>query len=334
MLTHPRSRQLVSALQRILGPSWEISVSGATLAVEHRDRGTPYCPPRNTPSWTDLLDDLAEGFSSQGIARDECLPLRWGRDTELTISAIQALDPLLKDGRAVTHRQGFIPQPVVRLNANREPSGNLSAGHLTSFVNTSCVLPISAVEEYATMFDAWLSVLSRLGLHARHISLYGDLSVWRRREVEGITLRFRHLDRTFGDQVLLWNAANPDRLAVDLGTGLEQLAWTRTDQSWEQLVFTDLMNAAPPPLLDAVRTATLLIGSGIRPASHGPGSITRRVLAPLRQKGVGLGVSAAVRRFDHFWSTVTTMSTPWPNIGSTIEDECARLGPAGNIMRR
>lgn len=324
MLTHPRSQQLVSALRHTLGPSWEISVAGTKLAVEHHDRGTPYRPPRNAPSWTKLLDDLADGFRNQGIARDDCLPLRWGRDTELTISAIQALDPLLKDGRAVTHRQGFIPQPVVRLNAKREPSGALSAGHLTSFVNTSCVLPISAVEEYATTFDAWLSVLSRLGLHARHISLYGDLSVWRRREVEGITLRFRHLDHTFGDQVLLWNAANPDRLAVDLGTGLEQLAWTRTDQPWDQLIFADLATVAPPPLLDALRTATLLFGSGIRPASRGPGSITRRVIAPLRQRGVGLGVSAAVRRFDHFWSTVTPMSTPWPSVVSMIEDECAR----------
>lgn len=324
MLTHPRPQQLVSALQRTLGPSWEISVSGTTLAVQHRDRGTLYRPPRNPPSWTDLLDNLAEGFRSQGIARDDCLPLRWGRDTELTISAIQALDPLLKDGRELTHRQGYIPQPVVRLNAKREPSGNLSQGRLTSFVNASCVLPISDVAEYASVFDAWLSVLSHLGLHARHISLYGDLSVWQRREVEGITLRFNHLDRTIGDQVLLWNAAAPDRIAVDLGTGLEQLAWTLTDQTWDELVFGDLSTTAPQSMLDALRTATLLIGSGIHPASRGPGNITRRVLAPPRRSGIGLGVSAAVRNFDQFWRGVRPSTTPWPNIACLIEDECAR----------
>lgn len=324
MLTHPHSQQLLSALQRTLGSSWEISVSETKLVVEHRGRGTPYHPPRRAPSWTELLDDLADGFNSQGISRDNCLPLRWGRDTELTISAIQALDPYLKDGREVTHRRGYIPQPVVRLNAKRDPTGNLRPGHLTSFVNTSCVLPISTVDEYAATFDAWLSVLSHLGLHARHISLYGDLSVWRRREVEGITLRFRHLDRTIGDQVLLWNAANPNRMAVDLGTGLEQLTWTRTNRAWDRLIFADLMDAAPPPLLDAVRTATLLISTGIHPASHGPGSITRRAIAPLRQIGVGLGVSTAVRRFHDFWSAVAPMSTPWPNVVSMIEDECAR----------
>lgn len=325
MLTHPRSEQLVTGLRHTLGSRWEISVAGTKLTVEHSDRGTPYRPPQNTLSWVDLLDGLTKGFSSQGIARDECLPLRWGRDTELTISAIQALDPLLKDGRNVTHRRGFVPQPVVRMNAKREPSGHLSPGLLTSFVNASAVLPITDVAQYATTFDAWLSVLSHLGLHARHVSLYGDLSVWQRREVEGITLRFRHLDRTIGDQVLLWNAANPTKMAIDLGTGLEQLAWCCTDQTWEDLIFGTLTKAAHPMLLDAVRTATLLIGNGIHPASRGPGSITRRALAPLRKRGIGLGVSAAVRQFDQFWRCITPLATPWPSIVSVLEDECARL---------
>jgi len=325
VLTHPRSEQLIASLKHTFGPHWEISVAGTNLAIEHRDRGTPYRPPRKTPSWVELLDGLTQGFSSQGIARDQCLPLRWGRDTELTISAVQALDPLLKDGRNVTHRRGFIPQPVVRLNARRELSGYLTPGRLTSFINASAVVPITTVDQYATTFDAWLSVLSHLGLHARHVSLYGDISVWQRREVEGITLRFRHLDRTIGDQVLLWNAANPTKMAIDLGTGLEQLAWCCTDKAWDDLIFGDLTEAAPPTLLDAVRTATLLIGSGIHPASRGPGSITRRALAPLRKRGIGLGVSAAVRQFDQFWRRVTPLATPWPSIVSVLENECARL---------
>ncbi len=151
-----------------------------------------------------------------------CIPLRWGRETELAISAVQALDPLLKDGRPVTFRSGFLPQPVVRFTGERDQNGLLVDGYLMSFVNVSRVQPIQNIDEYAGVLDDWLYVLSRLGFHARHISLYGQLKVWHRRQVASVTLMSRHLDLMLGDIVLLWNVENPQHMAVDLGSGLER----------------------------------------------------------------------------------------------------------------
>lgn len=86
--------------------------------------------PRRPPSWRELLDSLETGFARAGVARDTCLPLRWGRETEPTISAVQALDPLLKDGQLRTYRSGFLPQPVVRFTGparrHRPLEGRLS----------------------------------------------------------------------------------------------------------------------------------------------------------------------------------------------------------------
>lgn len=54
-----------------------------------------------------------------------------------------------------------------------------------------------------------------------------------------MTLHFRHVDLPLGDIVLLWNAENPERMAVDLGTGLERLAWARTRMDWCERVYAN-----------------------------------------------------------------------------------------------
>jgi hypothetical protein len=267
---------------------------------------------------------LEDAFAARGVPRDACIPLRWGRETELAISAVQALDPFLKDGRLVTYRSGFLPQPVVRFTGERDRNGELLDGYLTSFVNVSRVQPIQSIDEYAGVLDDWLYVLSRLGFHARHMTFYGRLRVWHRREVAGVTLMFRHLDLTLGDIVLLWNVENPQRMAVDLGTGLERLAWARTLRNWNDLVFGPLAGTAPSSTLDAIRTATLLVGNGITPAARGAGGITRRVLRTLAPESVGLGVSAAVRASHRYWSAIAVLPTPWPVVVAGIEQELTR----------
>lgn len=324
MLSGTPNEQIPGLLRQALGAHWDFFVAGDGLEIQHPRRGSAYCPPRRPPSWAELLGSLEEGFAGQGVPRDACLPLRWGRDTELTISAVQALDPLLKEGRAGTYRRGFIPQPVVRFTGPRTESGDLCEGFLTSFVNVSLVQPVKNIDAYGAILDCWLTILSRIGFHARHISIYGRLVVWQRGQVKGITLRFRHLDLTLGDIVLLWNAANPQCMAVDLGTSLERLAWALTLRGWNELIFGPLAGAASPATLDALRTATLLLGNGITPAARGAGGITRRVLGTLPPESVRLGVSAAVRASHRYWTTIAALPVPWPAVTSSIEREVTR----------
>ena len=317
--SHSEAR-LLAVLRQAIGSHWEFTVSEGRIAIEHPRRGSPYCPPRRSPSWEELLVGLKAGFAAQGVPQQACLPVRWGRETELTISAVQALDPLLKDGRPVTYRSGFLPQPVVRFTGQRDATGDLREGFLTSFVNVSRVQPIQCIDDYGGILDGWLSVLSRLGFHARHIGINGKLAVWRRRQVEGITLRFYHLDLPLGDIVLLWNADNPARMAVDLGTGLERLAWARTRLRWRDLVFGRFVALASPPTLDAVRTATLLLAHGVRPAARGAGGITRRVIGTIDPGAVKLGVSSLVRASYRYWRLFGEPKVPWPAVTTAIEE--------------
>lgn len=308
-------------LRRVLSPRWEVSVAGDMLEIRHPDRATPYRPPRIPASPLELLDSLQTAFTELGVPRAACLPLRWGRETELTISAVQALDPWLKEERGVALRTGFLPQPVVRLTARRNADGMLREGFLTAFINASRVEPIQGMSEYATVFDQWLSVLSRLGFHARHICIYGHLTVWQRRQVKGVTLRFDHAGMPLGDIVLLWNADNPGRMAVDLGTSLERLCWARSRRCWLDVVFGELAAAAPANTLDAIRSATLLIGHGVFPSGRGAGSITRRLARAIPANEAALGLSAAIRLSYRFWSSVAPLTIPWTDVVAIIERE-------------
>ncbi|GAA3368741.1 hypothetical protein GCM10020367_08320 [Streptomyces sannanensis] len=310
--------QLPGVLRKALGPHWEFTLDGDHLTIEHPQRGTPYHPPRHDLPWLELLATLQSAFADTGVPRAECLPLRWGRETELTISAVQALDPYLKHRQPVPYRQGFLPQPVVRLTGQRDEHGNLRDGFLTAFVNASRIQTITDVSTYGTVLDEWLTVLSRLSLHARHITIHGNLKIWRRRQVAGITLRYDHASVPLGDIVLLWNADDPTYMAVDLGTALERLSWVRSRRPWHSVVHGDHARHTAPDALDAIRTATLLLGSGIPAAQRGPGATVRRMAGRIQPAAAMTGLSQAIRIYHTFWSLVSPLAD-WPSVAHALE---------------
>ncbi|MEU3229418.1 hypothetical protein ACIQFP_26460 [Nocardiopsis alba] len=312
-------------LHRVLGSSWEIETEGTRLLVRNTRGDSPFVPSSRTLRWRALLAKLENAYTMQGVERAGCLPLRWGRDTDLVVSAVQALDPLLKDGAGITHRQGFLPQPVIRFTGRRDTHGRLLDGFLTSFVNISHVRQIKDVREYAETFDGWLSVLSRIGIHARHITVSGDLKVWYRREVAGVTLRFHHAGLGLGDIVLLWNRNNPRRWAVDIGSGLERLAWSRTRRPWPELVHGPFSNHADPETLDAVRSAVLLLGHGIPPSSRGAGAAIRRLVRSIPPDTARFGLSSLCRAYHRHWELFTPMKLGWPQITVLLEQEIDRV---------
>lgn len=312
---------LVVALRGALGPQWEVGHHGVDLLIRHRKAGSAYRAPRRPPSWSTLMDRMTEAFHVGGASRAPTLPLRWGRETDFTISAVQALDPYVKRGEPFAYRTGFIPQPVVRFTGDRDPRGQLREGFLTSFVNTSCVRPTQGVDDHVGLVDVWLTALSRLGLNARHTSIHGPLTVWHRPPVSGITLRFRHLDLETGDLVLVWNDADPCLTISDLGSGLERLGWAISRTPWSRLTFGALAARTSPAVLDALRTGTLIAGSGIAPAPRGPGGALRRLMRVVPTELAAFGLSRVVRTSYAYWAMFTPLTVPWHETARILENE-------------
>lgn len=315
-----RPAELLAALRRTF-PRWDCTLDGDHMRLTYGSATPTYQPPRRRPSWSQMIATLTDACAAHGIQRGRLLPLQGLDDAELTFSAVQALDPYLKHRRRDVLTHGFIPQPVVRFTGPRDAHGALLAGFATSFVNVSIVEPIDTIGDHAALIDTWISALSRLGFHARHLTISGRLAVWQRAPVSGITLQFHHEDRELGDAVLLWNHEDPSQLATDIGSGLERLAWLLTCQNWDKVVFGALAEQAAPRVLDAMRTATLIIGTGTRPAARGPGSAVRRLLRLENERIDGLGFSRIVRRAHAYWNRIAPLPLPWPQVCQIVDEE-------------
>lgn len=321
MLTYPGA--LVTTLRRTLGMQWAFDSDRDHLLIRHQAYDASYRPRRRQPGWDEMLAILAGTFAEKGITQAPPLPLRWSRETDFTISAVQALDPHLKLCRPYTYRQGYLAQPVVRFTGKRDNSGHLADGFLTAFVNLSCILPIGDLAEHAQILDTWLTGLSRLGLHARHIEIQGATTPWQRHQVQGITLRIHHNRFEIGDIVLLWNADMPTYMATDLGSGLERLRWAITRRAWPSVVHGSLADHADPTVLDSVRAATLIAGSGISPSDRGPGHALRRLARSIPESSAALGLSVAVRSAYAYWSLTSHLQLPWHEVCQILDSEAA-----------
>lgn len=264
---------------------------------------------------------MALTFATNGVSPAELLPIRWGRDTDLTISAIQALDPWLKDGADRVWREGFLPQPVVRFTGERDAEGHLVPGYLTSFCNVSCVQRIASVAEHVRLLDVWIEALSAIGIHARRLAIHGELTCWQRGPVGGVTWFITCDGVAFADAVLLWHNDNPQHLATDIGSGLERIRWLLSRESWAETTFGPAALRFEAELLDAVRTATLLVMAGIRPSASGAGAALRRVLRAIPPDMAAAGLGRLVRAQRAYWTATGKTGPDWPQLATAIEDE-------------
>lgn len=316
--------QLLDALVARFAGRWVIRDDGDDVRMTHRRPVAP-APCRLHPDPHRLVDRVRHSMRHTGLpTAAHLLPIRWNRDTDLTISAVQALDPWLKSGQPRVWREGFLAQPVVRFTGERERDGRLSDGFLTSFVNISHVQRIDHPARLADLLDHWLSALSSVGVHAGRLSIHGSLRIWSRPPVAGITLFIDCDGRGLGDAVLLWNQAEPQYMAADIGSGLERLRWYLSGTTWGVAAFGDLAHEHGTDLLDAVRTATLLLMAGIGPAHRGPGAATRTVARSIQPSLARTGLSRLVRAQAAYWRTLGVTGPSWPHLTTQLEDEVLR----------
>lgn len=176
----PIAAALLDLLKQRFERRWLLELDGSRLTVRPRKRLAGR-PQRALASPRSIVKSMRAVLTAHGVEGPTLLPLRWGRDTDLLVSAIQGLDPWLKDGTDRIWREGFLPQPVVRFTGERDAQGRLVDGFLTSFVNLSSVVRIDGPERHVELLDMWLDALSAVGLHAGRLEMSGALEIWKRR---------------------------------------------------------------------------------------------------------------------------------------------------------
>ncbi len=316
--------RLREALVERFSSRWAVRDDDGILQMTHR-RGAQRSVRHRPPDAHGVVHCLRQSLAGAGLAIEgSLLPQRWNRDTDLTISAIQALDPWLKDRRRHVWREGFLPQPVVRFTGERRPDGQLADGYLTSFANISYVQRLTCARAHARLLDHWITALSAVGIHAGRLAVYGSLEVWHRPPVAGLTLLIDCDGRGLGDAVMLWNDSDPTFMATDLGSGLERLCWYLAGDTWPRAAFGHLADSHDLPLLDVTRTATLLIMAGIRAGHRGAGWALRTVAQSIDPHLASTGLSRLIREHHRYWAALGVSGPPWPQVTSYLEEEVLR----------
>src|SRR5699024_12389977 len=76
--------------------------------------------------------------------------------------------------------------------------------------------------------------------------------------------------------------------------------------------------------LDAVRSATLLLGHGIAPSSQGAGAAVRRLTQPIPPATAPFGLSSLCRAYHRYLETFAPMKLGWPQVTTLLEREVSR----------
>jgi hypothetical protein len=113
-------------------------------------------------------------------------------------------------------------------------------------------------------------------------------------------------------------------MATDIGSGLERLRWCLGAPSWAEAAFGDLAKHHDLTLLDATRTAVLLLMSGIKPGPRGAGWALRSVAHGIDSKVAATGLGRIVREHHRYWDCLGLSGPPWPHTATQLEEEVLR----------
>jgi hypothetical protein len=254
--------------------------------------------------------------------------VRWGRGTDLTISAVQAADPWLHRSSPHLLREGLIAQPVIRFTGERDEARCLKDGFLTSFVNLSLVLRVGDQRGFVALVDHLIGALSSIGIHAGRLTVHSDLSVGARGPIRHLPFFFRCDDIEIGDAVLLWREPDTDVFLTDIGLGAERVAWVLNRGSWSTAAFGGLGELIGTEVLDAVRTGTLLLLGGIREGPRGAGYALRRTVRRIPPEMACSGLGRLVRIQHRYWCRLGCRGPDWPQISQSLEEMAVRSYPS------
>lgn len=262
--------------------------------------GSPWCPastgapggsagratavPRTVAElWRRLRGSLAH----QGHTAFALPDLGMAHDTDLVVSALQYLDPVVHDGAPVPSGPRVLAQPCVRWQflstAGREE------GTSSSFVNLSSLEAggPDLVERLPVHLDLWLNALSAVGVHARHLTIALTEDVCSYGPYTGVRADVNLAGLELGE--INWyhrvDDATGRRLSViDCGFAFERIAWaaSRHASYHGMLAPVQLVGADRAGVInDRVRTLALLALFGITPGGRGPRRHARRLVGEL-----------------------------------------------------
>lgn len=259
--------------------------------------------------YAEVVKLLGDSFARKGYVLHPPIPLvRQNERTLFASTAGQIYDRRIYGGIIESEPANcFVAQPVIRLqNIN---SVATAEGFLTSFVHiaTECWNP--TLGHHFSTFDIWLDAISQVDLYmgAFCLKIASAINDWAGKKVQARSLKINYLGLEIGIANYffgpLLTGGNLGTLS-DIGLGVERLIWAinKTTSCLDEISPVRYGIITPKAVLDGIRTATLMVGSGVHPEHKNHGSKLRMVLRPIYQYTPAFDLYELVRFYYQQWS--------------------------------
>ena len=272
-------------------------------------------PPNSFRTLRGVWDEAEGWLNDRGYPTAAPAPVENEAGTTfLTVAAIQAFDEVFFEGAPANAEPALVAQPSIRTDA-RDVVGERE-GVTTSFVNLATVRTNAGVGEYVADLDAWLDLLSELGLFVSGCSLVIDpptVEDWGTGEFEKYAIRLVYGGLELGELGILRNfpqKIRDDLTIVDCGFSLERIAWALNRTPSFSPIVGPIRAAMHESVeyLDAVRTLALMAAGGVDPAPGGAGYRFRQLAGDLLADDPTGDCTELVRYYHAFWSDFAPLS--------------------------
>ena len=235
-------------------------------------------------------------------------------------------------------QQCAVMQPVIRLQG----IGLVASldGISTSFVHTATECWNATTEKHFNSLDQWLDFFSGLGLHVGGLCLKLKCADndWAGRTVTSEMLKINYDGLEVGVANLFFNITHQSgdiATLSDIGVGLERLVWAvnKSPAYFDGIGPLSSVTIHKRVALDAIRTATLMAGSGVVPDHKNQGSKLRAMIGLIMEEAQHLNLYELVRYYHRQWTSFVdlpvsreqTYSTIWSEINRGLNLETTRV---------
>ncbi len=315
------SRDLLSAVHAHLtvrGWTSGICVScgkGFLAPVSRTDCGDEVCaPPRPTNvrrcTFADQVWPVARWAFQEYRTTTRTDLINHLGGTRFVGAGLQIFEPAIFAEAVVPTGPLFVPQPAIRLN--HLDTVVRSDGFSTAFVNLCSEQAHADLADYMKHLDRWLACLAKLGVADAELTLLLPSELWIGGPFRGTSLVVTVVGVEIGDLVWIdYGDAAVGRLLpiVDASFGLERMtAALNTDLGYTALLGPLPASLDPPirTVLDRLRTAVLLLMSGLEPSGRGRGRTLRQLITTSLPPQARCEVDTLVRHAFGYWSTFHT----------------------------
>lgn len=278
-----------------------------------------------------FFERIVDIFLKSGLKRKTLNSMKNEQDdTDLVIAGFQIIGKM-KDNASIPCESWYSFQPVVRLNQLYE-CGN-QEGFISSFVNICVIETDTSILKFLDRVDWWITVLSKVSLHSSGVKL----KLKKKTTLDGgVGIEFQYKNLEIGQANLYEiKSENKHYFISDFGFGYERILWALNGGKKFFLPLFDKYDIDHNNIVecDKMRTAVLMIMSGIKPTASGVGKHIKKLILLATHISWEKNYSLRIKRYYNYYKKFISPQFSYEQVREIYEKEFDNLF-LGSLSKR